>query len=361
MKTKTKQSLILLLIIIIEIVGFNNHLKYIFFSWINPGLSDFFRSYLIAFKILAIGIIIFSIAILFFKLKKTKNEPLFIVYLIKGFQVKGSDLVGVFNVVFTLCSISWIGIEIYYQTFNGFLNAVIYAGFMIFYPLLIANYILPTPLPKEQYHPKILITALSMIDANRLSKSLEEMDNENLKDKWLNQSFINTDGTIKKSGSLIWGPWGNLDPIRKSIIVHNAAFHEIVLILSNEVSENIDLLPKELKPEKLIVDFLNKFYPNHNIKVRSVSEGISGNDMNMNIYGIENILRSLFGRKYTNADILFNVTGGTAAISGAMILKAIPNDRRAEYARQDTGHIEEIPLDIYQVKELWEELLEKVG
>jgi hypothetical protein len=44
-----------------------------------------------------------------------------------------------------------------------------------------------------------------------------------------------------------------------------------------------------------------------------------------------------------------------------MILKAIPNDRRAEYSRQDTGIIEEVPLNIYHVKDLWGELLEKVG
>jgi hypothetical protein len=76
---------------------------------------------------------------------------------------------------------------------------------------------------------------------------------------------------------------------------------------------------------------------------------------------IDGIIQLLKHRKIDEKDILFNITGGTAAISGAMILKAIPDERRAEYTRQDTGSIEEVPLNIFHVKDLWTELLDKVG
>ncbi len=82
--------------------------------------------------------------------------------------------------------------------------------------------------------------------------------------------------------------------------------------------------------------------------------------MKKNIIAIENIINSLASEKVESKDILFNITGGTAAVSGAMILNAIPYERRAEYARQDNGLIEEIPLDIFDVKMLWHELLEKI-
>lgn len=354
---KLYQVLILLLIIAIEIIGFNQQLHSL-----NSGIKEFLIYNSIWMKIVVIISIIIAISILFSKLKKKNNEPLFIVFLIKGFQVKGSDIVGIFNVVFTLSSISWIGIELYYHTLGGALNAGIYAGFMILYPLLIANYVLPKPLEEEIYHPKVLITALSKIFKYEiLQESINEMQTEKL--NWGNQKFLKPDGTIKKAGSVPWGPWANWDPIRKSIIEHKASFHEIIIILSNEVAEDIDKFPDDLKPDKLIADFISLVYPNlvYKVKIDLKRVGVSGNDFHENLLVIDNIIKLLHHRKIEEKDILFNITGGTAAISGAMILKAIPNDRKAEYSRQDTGIIEEVPLNIYHVKDLWTELLEKVG
>ena len=363
MNIKTKQSLVLFSIILIEIVGFNNQWKYCFLGRLDLGLKELFISYLAWFKLTSIVFIVSLIIWLISKLRKQESEPLFIVYLIKGFQVKGSDLIGIFNVVFTLCSISWIGIEIYYQTVSGFLNALIYAGFMILYPLLIANYLLPPTNNDEKYHPKVLISAISLLKKEDLKKSIEEMDAK-YPDKWLDQVFYNPDGTLKTANpfsKIPWGPWGVFDPVRKSIITHQAQFHEIVLIMSSEVSVVINEFPEELKPNFLVENFLQKHFPDKKVKVVIKSEEISGNDMKLNITSIENILNSLSKRKFENKDILFNITGGTAAFSCAMILNAIPYERQAEYARQDTGLIEEIPLDIYDVKGLWNELLEKVG
>lgn len=354
---KLFQVVILMLIIAIEIIGFNQQLH----SFI-PGIEKFLIYNSLWMKIVIIVSIIIIIGILYSKQKKNESEPLFIIFLIKGFQVKGSDIIGIFNIVFTLCSISWIGIELYYHSLGGVLNAFIYAGFMILYPLIIANYVLPKTLVEEIYHPKVLITALSKIFKYEiLQESINEMETEKL--KWGNQKFLKPDGTIKMAGSVPWGPWANWDPIRKSIIEHKASFHEIIIILSNEVAKDIDKFPDNLKPDKLISDFLELVYPNlnHQVKINLKRVGVSGNDFHENLIVIDGIIQLLKHQKTEDKDILFNITGGTAAISGAMILKAIPNDRRAEYSRQDTGIIEEVPLNIYHVKDLWGELLEKVG
>jgi len=360
-KVKLWQGIILFAILLIEIIGFHNEWKYCMLEGISPSLLNYFTKYLLASKIISIVLLITMIFTFWLKLYKEESEPLFIVYLIKGFQVKGSDLIGILNVIFVLCSIAWVGVEFYNHTLNGYLNSLIYACFLILYPLIVARYFLPKEPSKDEYQPKILIYAVSNLEEKFLRPSLIEME-EKYPDKWHEQVFYNENGAIKTIPSgAPWGPWGNFDPLRKSIIFHKALFKEIILIVSSEASGKIDKLPENIKPVKLISDFLEKCFKGHDIKVKIVSDDISGNDMKLNEIVIKDILKTLFARNFKNRDILFNITGGTAAISGAMILNAIPGERRAEYARQDTGIIEDIPLDIYDVKELWNELLEKVG
>ena len=358
---KTKHGLTLLAILVIEFVGFNDDWKYRLLGSINTYWITVFANNLMWFKASALLIIALSVYCYLAKLRKLKHEPLYIVFLIKGFQVKGSDLLGVTNVIFTLCSISWIGMELYLVTINGVLNALIFTGFMILYPLICVSHFLPRPDEKEKYQPKILITALSIVNEIKLRLCLEEMKTNELKDKWLEETFYNSDGSVKMDGFAPWGPWGNLDPIRKSIIVHKASFKEIILISTKKATEVCEKLPPDLQPQKIIADFLNIYYPKHKIVTKIKPLDVSGNVLNENMVEIDNILHTLISHKYENRDILFNVTGATVAISGAMILKAITGDRQAEYARQDNGIIEDIPIDIGSVKDLWDELLEKVG
>lgn len=365
-KTKTKlwQGIILLAVLLTEIIGFHNEWKYSILKCLNPFLMNFFIDHLLVFKILSIAFLITLITIYWLRLKKDDEEPLFIVYLIKGFQVKGSDFIGILNVLFVLCSIAWIGVEFYSHSLNGYLNALIYSGFMFLYPLIVAYYFLPKHSTEDEYHPKILIIAVSNLNQDFLTSGIEEMENI-FPDKWRQQTFKNPDGSLKMVSDKIrvpWGPWGVFDPVRKSIIEHNAQFHEIILIISSEVSEIIaGFKDEKLKPKALVKEYLIKHYPNHKTVVKTALSDISGNDLKKIKTGIENILHTLTSEGIDNKDILFNITSGTAVISGAMILNAIPYDRKAEYARQDTGIIEEIPLNIYDVKKLWHELLEKVG
>lgn len=356
-KVKFGQVGILIVIIAIEIIGFSRQLH----AWI-PSIENFLDNNSTILKIIVNVLIIIAVVYLHNRLSKNKSEPLFIVFLVKGFQIKGSDFVGIFNIVFTLCSISWIGIELYSHSWGGLLNAFIYAGFMILYPLIIANYVLPKPIDKEIYEPKVLITALSkMRSFDKLQEAINQMEAEGL--NWNDQVFNNPDGTMKEEYSFPWGPWLNWDPIRKSIIHHKASFQEIIILISNEVVNDIEECPDSLKPDKLISDFISRVYPDlqHNIKIDLRRVGVSGNSLHENLQIIESIVKLLNIRKIEDCDILFNITGGTSTFSGAMILKAIPNERRAEYAQQDNGTIEDVPLNIYDVQDLWSELLEKVG
>ncbi|MEI6885550.1 MAG: hypothetical protein WCO02_13755 [Bacteroidota bacterium] len=360
MKIKFYEGTILLAIVLIELFGFNNEFKYDLFNWVSPAFNSFFVLHINAFKLCIIAFLLISILLIYFILSRKKKEPLFIVYLIKGFQVKGSDWIGIFNIMFTLISIAWIGNELYAQTLNGVYNALIFICFMLLYPLICAILFLPQNRIKDVVKPKVLISALSLLTENDLRTCMNEMDKPELKHKWKEPIFKLTNGELKKHKDFIFGPWFKYDPIRKSIIKHGGSFKEIHLIVSSEVANSIKSLPDDLKPEALINNFLHKHFPNSKTEVFLVQHGISGNDMGMTGIGLESVLKIAL-RKFKDKEILFNITGGTAAISSAMILKAIPRGRKAEYARQDTGIIEEIPLSIYDLKDLWDELLEKVA
>ncbi len=80
-------------------------------------------------------------------------------------------------------------------------------------------------------------------------------------DKWKEQVFIENEILKRTPNGVPWGPWSNFDPIRKSIIVHQALFEEIILIVSKEASLKIDELSEDLKPLKLLGDYLRNIFP----------------------------------------------------------------------------------------------------
>ena len=247
------------------------------------------------------------------------------------------------------------------RNFNGILNGLIYFGFLILYSIIIANYFVNSTKKTNKQAPKVLISALSIIKEDTIIKCLTEMKNEFTKEHWLEQVFYKPDGSKKMLGGTTWGPWANLDPVRKSIIVHESSLEKIILLSSTEAFEACQKLPENVQPVKLITDFVHIFYPNRNISISIIADGKSGNNMKENGFSLENILKTLNNKGYNDENIVFNITSGTVAISGAMILKAIAEGRLAEYTNQDTGLIEDVPLTILDVKDLWEELLEKVG
>jgi hypothetical protein len=278
-------------------------------------------------------------------------------------QKRYINIIGLASGIFVLNSLYQLNAQIAIQSLNGILNGTIYLGFLILYVLIVANYFISTPKKDIVPEPKVLIAALSLINEDSLIKSLAEMEKQNLKGKWRDQIFLNENGSLIMSGTSSWGPWGNLDPIRKSIIVHHDSLEMIVLVSSFEATNASNKLRDDLKPQKLIADFLSKHYPHHkinNLDNMIAADGSLGNDMFENTIGIEAIINKLINKGYKNEDIIFNITGATVAISGAMILKAIPYERRAEYTNQVTGLIVEVPLSIFTVKELWNELFDKV-
>lgn len=363
MKTRNWQFLILVLMFGIEYFMFSDHAKYEFMTLIWPDFKIFFIQNFVWFKFSILAILLLICYLLYSRLIKAGFESFFIIFLIKQLQRKPNNGMGLFNMLYIIISLAAISKEFLYNTMDNSLNGGIFGCFMIIYCMIIAILFIPSPASTSKViQPKVMITALSLMNAENLRSSLKEMNENHLKDKWLDQIFYNPDGTLKKVKNLelIWGPWNNLDPIRKSIIVHTDSLRQIILIASREADEAYKKLPPELQPKHLISEFLKQFEPNLQIDIQIYSVGTSGNDMIKNSDTLDCIIKSLYSQKYKDQDILFNLTGGTVAISGAMILKALPGERLAESTNQDTGKIEMIELSVLSVKELWNELLEKV-
>lgn len=361
-----KQSIVLFLIVAAEIFCFNKEWKYSLVRKVCPFLETCFSQNMPYIKLVFILLMFIVVLVLFTSLKNVKKDSLFIIFLIKGFQIKGSDVIGVFNVLFTLCSIAWIGNEIFRNSLHGFLNAIIYSEFLLLYPLFVVKFITRKELDKPEPKPKLLITALSIQGWDKekqkwfLELSLEEMEKPQYKTNWMDYVFVDENNILRMAGSTTWGPWGNLDPIRKSIILHHQSLKEIYLIASKDVQENLKKLPENLQPVKLIEDFLKRLHHQPNIKVTLFNEDFTGNQMDEAGEVLNKLIRKAFRENYHDEDILFSITGGTAVITGAMILKAMISDRKAEYCNQQKGIMEAVPVSIFDVKDLWHELLEKI-
>lgn len=350
------------MIVAFEFFIFSNNFKYNVFQSIYPDFNIFFIENLLWFKTALVVLLISFIIIFSIKLKKKKIELFFLVFLIKALQRRPGNWIGLANMAYVLIGINLFTKETTMNTSTNILNGLVFLGFVLFYALLIANYYVSSKTTENKQQPKVLITAVSFNqNYSTIEDSLKKMESEELKNKWLHQVFYNPDGTKLLNGPFIFGPWGNLDPIRKSIIAHEASFEIIILIISKEVESKIQSWPDNLKPKRLIEDFISKYYPEKTIEIRSDADGTSGNNMEQNGRRIDSILSSVYNQNYQDKDIIFNITGGTAAISAAMIIKAIKGDRRAEYTNQDTGIIENVPITILSVKELWAELLERAG
>lgn len=362
-----KKYSLLILFLSIELFGFSNQLKYsVFPNFIN----QLFNEHFFALKIICAVLISAAVYRIWQDLAKKEKQPLFMVYLIKGFQSKGSDFLGFLNILYTLCHIAWIGDEL---AAGEVLNAIIRVNFLIIYPSVAALYLIADQKDATIKHePKVLITPLSLFNEQDIVNNQAEI---NLKHYIINDNFVvdTQKDVVRKvyNGTEdYYRAWGNFDPIRKSIILHQKSLELIILLVSKEVDAKLE--PLKGQPHSPI-EIINKFCHQtlkmpkmevikSNDQFLLTDNNFAGNDMKATGTVIDKVVDYLINKKkYEERDIIFNITSGTATSSGAMVLRAIPADRKAEYVNQATGLIEEVELDIFQVKDLWNELIEKVS
>ena len=72
-----------------------------------------------------------------------------------------------------------------------------------------------------------------------------------------------------------------------------------------------------------------------------------------------NVLLRYTLKKYTNEKIVFSITSGTAAVSAALAMVAIKGEREIVYLNQQSNVTISNTVDVFSIKELWEEILDK--
>jgi hypothetical protein len=169
---------------------------------------------------------------------------------------------------------------------------------------------------------KYLIYMLSTYNP-RNSISLEELMNR------IDAGTLDLNDVLEKTN------WGNL--------AFTAAFHAPVLercsiLTTAEASELFD------EAEKLIKYIVKKQTGN---RVECIKEKISDNPEDSNDIGkvankIKNIYQKLDAENYNPEDVVANITGGTSAMSGGMILATLAENINIEYVRQGVDLTEDM-------------------
>lgn len=239
--------------------------------------------------------------------------------------------------------------------------------------LIIPFYIFPVIDPYESNEPKVLISGLSLLT----DFGKDPTNKEEVKKKLLSlNSAVNYPDTFYRTEPSISTPkkfeifsfnlesvnWGKWNVIRHSIVKHTH-LEKIILITSSEIQQLIATI-NQLIVEDTTGYFINfdmekliqKHYPDRQIEV------VYSNAMDFNdFYDIKLKLQDTISdyalsKGFSDAELLFNFTLGTAQLTAGMILMALKGDRKAEYISQNTSEVVSVDVDVLTIQDLWDEI-----
>lgn len=129
--------------------------------------------------------------------------------------------------------------------------------------------------------------------------------------------------------------WGNL---AFTVAFHAPIVEKCLIITTVDASKLFD------KAEKL-VKYIVKKQANRAIECDEVKIGEETQDAN-DIGKVANVIKRCYQKleseSYEFVDVVANITGGTSAMSGGMILATLAEDRNIEYIRQDEKLTEDL-------------------
>lgn len=255
------------------------------------------------------------------------------------------------------------------NTWGIFITQILLIGFFLIIPF----YMFPILSIKESENPKVLISALSLLtdfgkspaDMDAVRKKLLSLDTNKQYDK----SFYDSAPSISSPkefeyfnfnhSSVNWGKW---NVIRFSLIEHSS-IEKIILIASPEIIQLKDTINKLILEDELkyfqnfdLEKLIQTYYPERQIKV-VYSNPIDFNDF----HDVKSKLQTAISENaidvgYSDCDLLFNITLGTAQVTASMILSALKGDRKAEYIHQNTGKVIPVDVDVLTIQDLWDEI-----
>jgi hypothetical protein len=347
-------------------------------------IEFYLLNFLVECRFLSVLLLWISLGILFLfiidyqiKLKNKNNDPNILIQIILNLKGEAGNWFGIFSILYVLINLNWLSTltwnvsfitkgeelnffssfylnRIDYFTLNSF--GLFFVKLLLILEFLFLPFILfPGQKKQNPTDPKVLIAGVSLlvprynkIDSKELKSALDRFNTKNEEQPF---DYFNIEADH-------WGRWNS---INKSLF-NRKSIEQVVLLVSHDVialNEEIIKLGKAYQDkfnlEKLIYDR----YPDRNIKI------IKSCEIDFNTFldaktKIEEVLQRYVLPKYKDEEILFNITGGTAPLSTAMILHALKGERKAEYVHQKDLNIIDIDVDVLTVQDLWDEILQKV-
>ncbi len=278
----------------------------------------------------------------------SKKTDHFSAFIFKIFKNIAGNILGIIAIIYFTTHIGWIftALRDSYVTDNLHLMSQfsLYLNFL-FFPYLFLTFFLKKRkddvLPKNR---KVLLTSLSIFDYNRNAEGeLSPQDKKVL-------------NVIKsKKDYHTWGRDVNWQPIFLAIEKYENLKEIIVLntkqtkYQNNAIKNSNDY--KNYTFEKLI----RNYFP----KIEVTNAMIENpNELQSTVEDLNFILRKKL-KNYEDKDIVFSITGGTAVITAAMSMVAIKGDRGITYMDQQKNITINNSVDVFDIKELWEEIINK--
>jgi len=295
-------------------------------------------------NIVSYGLLVADI-IMWLCLLFSKKTDIFRVFIIKIFRSIATSAVGMLSLIYFAFHLNWLAESI----FNMYVNSqysvntvLLYFSFMILPFLLITFFIRKEVKEVKDEDRKILFSSLSLLDQKRKADTeLSHMEKDKLNlmknnhfNKWPVTSFVQ---------------W---QPIFKAI-EKLGQIQEVVLFYTNETQYLNDAIKKDTTYSTCDIEsLLRKYFPDIIVNFQKIDDP---NNIQSTIDDINFSVKKK-SKKFTDKQMVFSITGGTAVVSGAMTALSLLGLRGIVYAHQQKLEIINTPIDVFDVRELWEEI-----
>lgn len=302
-------------------------------------------------------ILIFSMStlgldfIIWFGLLFAKKTGFFRVFIFKIFRNIATSAVGMIALLFFAFHVHWLANSIF--EFNlrdpqSIYMTILYFSVMLFPFLLITVFFKKEVREVEDIDRKILFSSLSLLDITRKDEC-DLTDTEKRKLTSMRDKKDFKDWSDSETGFVQWQPI--FMAIQKL-----GDIKEVVLFHTNETRYLDDAIKRDKTYQECNIESLLKNYFPHIIV--SFHELNNPNGVQTTIDDINDVVKRK-SKKYLNREMVFSITGGTAVVSGAMTTLSILDVRGIVYAHQQKLETINTPIDVFDFKELWEEIARK--
>ncbi|CAN5810216.1 hypothetical protein BH20ACI4_BH20ACI4_15530 [soil metagenome] len=156
----------------------------------------------------------------------------------------------------------------------------------------------------------------------------------------LNEMLSKIENKTLRLDEILATNWGNL---AFTVAFHSSVLERCFLVTTKETSSSDE--KKLFQKATKLIKYIGETQANRKILCEEENIGEEkedSNDIGRIANKIKQIYENLDRENYNLTDVVANITGGTSAMSGGMILATLAEDRKIEYVRQGITLTEEL-------------------